>query len=206
TGDVVAHVPDATPDDVDHAVAAARRAFDDSDWATTPAVERGRMLLKLATIVRDRAEELAAIETRNTGKPIVEAEFDISDVAACFEYYGGLATKIHGEVVPVPDGALALALREPVGVAAQIIPWNFPLLMAAWKLAPALCAGCTVVLKPAEQTPLTTLALAESFEEAGLPQGVVNIVTGAGEAGAMLVAHKDVDKVAFTGSPDTGRL
>jgi betaine-aldehyde dehydrogenase len=206
TREVVAHVPDSTPADVDRAVAAARRAFDDSDWARTPAVERGRMLLKLATIVRDRAEELAALETRNTGKPIVEAEYDISDVAACFEYYGGMATKIHGEVVPVPDGALTLALREPVGVAAQIIPWNYPLLMAAWKLAPAICAGCTVVLKPAEETPLTALALAESFEEAGLPAGVVNIVTGDGpQVGARLVAHRDVDKVAFTGSPEVGR-
>ena len=206
TREVVAQVPDSTPDDVDRAVAAARRAFDDSDWARTPAVERGRMLLKLATIVRDRAEELAALETRNTGKPIVEAEYDMSDVAACFEYYGGMATKIHGEVVPVPDGALTLALREPVGVAAQIIPWNYPLLMAAWKLAPAICAGCTVILKPAEETPLTALALAESFEEAGLPAGVVNIVTGDGpQVGARLVAHRDVDKVAFTGSPEVGR-
>ena len=206
TRDVIAQLPDATSEDVDQAVAAARRAFDDSDWPRTPAVERGRILLRLAQIVRTRAEELAALETRNTGKPIVEAEFDISDVAACFEYYGGLATKIHGEVVPVPDGALALALREPVGVAAQIIPWNYPLLMAAWKLAPAICAGCTVVLKPAEETPLTALALAESFEAAGLPAGVVNIVTGDGpQVGARLVAHRDVDKVAFTGSPEVGR-
>ena len=204
--EVVAHVPDATAEDVERAVAAARRAFDDSDWARTPAVDRGRILSKLADIVRARAGELAALETRNTGKPIVEAEYDMSDVAACFEYYGGLATKIHGEVVPVPDGALALALREPVGVAAQIIPWNYPLLMAAWKLAPAICAGCTVVLKPAEETPLTALALAESFEEAGLPAGVVNIVTGDGpQVGARLVAHRDVDKVAFTGSPEVGR-
>ena len=207
TGEVVARVPDATPEDVDRAVAAARRAFDESDWPRTPAVERGRMLLKLATLVRERADELAALETRNTGKPIVESEFDVSDVAACFEYYGGLATKIHGEVVPVADGALTLALREPVGVAAQIVPWNYPLLMAAWKLAPAICAGCTVVLKPAEETPLTALALAESFEDAGLPPGVVNIVTGDGpNVGARLVAHRDVDKVAFTGSPEVGRL
>jgi betaine-aldehyde dehydrogenase len=206
TREVVAHVPDATPDDVDRAVAAARRAFDESDWPRTPAVERGRILFKLAEIVRQRADELAALETRNTGKPIVEAEYDIADVAACFEYYGGLATKIHGDVVPVPDGALALALREPVGVAAQIIPWNYPLLMAAWKLAPAICAGCSVVLKPAEETPLTALALAESFNAAGLPPGVVNIVTGDGpQVGARLVAHRDVDKVAFTGSPEVGR-
>jgi len=206
TSEVVAHVPDATPDDVDKAVAAARRAFDDSDWPRTPAVERGRILLRLAEIVRQRSSELAALETRNTGKPIVEAEFDIADVASCFEYYGGLATKIHGEVVPVPDGALTLALREPVGVAAQIIPWNYPLLMAAWKIAPAICAGCTVVLKPSEETPLTALALAESFSDAGLPNGVVNIVTGDGpHVGARLVAHRDVDKVAFTGSPEVGR-
>src|SRR5262245_19028343 len=136
TSEVVARVPDATPEDVDKAVAAARRAFDDSDWPRTPAVERGRILLRLAEIVRQRSAELAALETRNTGKPIVEAEFDVADVASCFEYYGGLATKIHGEVVPVPDGALTLALREPVGVAAQIIPWNYPLLMAAWKVGP----------------------------------------------------------------------
>jgi len=206
TGEVVAQVPDATPEDVDRAVAAARRAFDESDWPRMPAVERGRILLKLAELVRERAGDLAALETRNTGKPIVESEFDIADVAACFEYYGGLATKIHGEVVPVPDGALTLALREPVGVAAQIIPWNYPLLMAAWKIAPAICAGCAVVLKPAEETPLTALALAESFEDAGLPSGVVNIVTGDGpHVGAPLVAHRDVDKVAFTGSPEVGR-
>jgi betaine-aldehyde dehydrogenase len=206
TREVVAEVPDATAEDVERAVAAARRAFDDSEWPRTPAVERGRMLLKLAELVRQRAEELASLETRNTGKPIVESEFDISDVAACFEYYGGLATKIHGEVVPVPDGALTLALREPVGVAAQIIPWNYPLLMAAWKIAPAVCAGCTVVLKPAEETPLTALALAESFGQAGLPAGVVNIITGDGPTvGAPLVAHRDVDKIAFTGSPEVGR-
>jgi betaine-aldehyde dehydrogenase len=206
TGEVIAQVADATPEDVDRAVAAARRAFDESDWPRTPAVERGRILLRLAAGVRARADELAALETRNTGKPIVEAEYDVADVAACFEYYGGLATKIHGEVVPVPDGALALALREPVGVAALIIPWNYPLLMAAWKLAPAICAGCTVVLKPAEETPLTALALAQSFDAAGLPPGVVNIVTGDGpQVGARLVAHRDVDKVAFTGSPEVGR-
>ena len=206
TREAIARVPDATPDDIDRAVAAARRAFDESDWPRTPAVERGRILFKLADAVRQRADELAALETRNTGKPIVEAEYDMADVAACFEYYGGLATKIHGDVIPVPDGALALALREPVGVAAQIIPWNYPLLMAAWKLAPAICAGCTVVLKPAEETPLTALALAESFQDAGLPPGVVNIVTGDGpQVGARLVAHRDVDKVAFTGSPDVGR-
>jgi betaine-aldehyde dehydrogenase len=206
TGEIIARVPDATAADVDRAVSAARLAFDSGDWKRTTPQERGQALFKLAALVRARSKELAELETRNSGKPITEAELDIVDVAGCFEYYGGLATKIHGDVVPVSDDALALALREPIGVAAQIVPWNFPLLMAAWKLAPALCAGCTIVLKPAEQTPLTTLALASSFEEAGLPPGVVNILTGAGEVGAMLVAHRDVDKVAFTGSPDTGRL
>jgi betaine-aldehyde dehydrogenase len=163
-------------------------------------------LLKLAEIVRARAQELAELETRNSGKPIVEAEYDMGDVATCFEYYGGLATKIHGEVLPVPDNAMSLALREPIGVAGQIIPWNYPLMMAAWKLAPAICAGCTMVLKPAEQTPLTVLELASSFAEAGLPPGVVNIVTGGGEiAGAALVEHPDVDKIAFTGSAEVGK-
>ena len=155
---------------------------------------------------RSRSDELAELETRNTGKPIVEAEFDIADVATCFEYYGGLATKIHGDVIPVPDNAMSLALREPIGVAGQIVPWNYPLLMASWKLAPAICAGCTTVLKPAEQTPLTALALASSFADAGLPPGVVNIVTGRGEvAGAAIVEHPDVDKIAFTGSVEVGK-
>jgi betaine-aldehyde dehydrogenase len=203
---VLARVPDANAKDVDDAVAAARRAFDTGPWKRATGQARGRILFKLAEIVRARASELAELETRNSGKPIVEAELDLADVATCFEYYGGLATKIHGDVVPVPEEALALALREPVGVAAQIVPWNFPLLMAAWKLAAAICAGCTMVLKPAEQTPLSVLELARSFEEAGLPPGVVNIVTGVGEdAGASLVRHPGVDKVAFTGSPDVGR-
>jgi betaine-aldehyde dehydrogenase len=147
------------------------------------------------------------MEARNCGKPIVEAEYDMADVATCFEYYGGLATKVLGHVNPVPDNALSLSLREPVGVAGQIIPWNYPLLMAAWKLAPALAAGCTCVLKPAEQTPLTALELAQWFGEAGLPAGVVNIVTGFGEsAGAPLVRHPRVDKVAFTGSAAVGKM
>jgi betaine-aldehyde dehydrogenase len=201
----VATAPDATEADVDRAVAAARAAFEGS-WRATSAQERGRILMRLAQAIRDRADELAALETRTCGKPIVEAESDIADAATCFEYYGGLATKIHGDVVPVPDNAMVLALREPVGVVAQIIPWNYPLLMAAWKLAPALCAGCTVVLKPAEETPVTVLELARSFADAGVPPGVINIVTGRGErAGAALVAHGDVDKIAFTGSVEIGR-
>jgi betaine-aldehyde dehydrogenase len=205
TGDVIARVPDANAEDVDRAVRAARAAFDEGPWKEATAQDRGRVLFKLAEIVRARADELAELETRNSGKPIVEAEFDIADVATCFEYYGGLATKIHGDVIPVPDNAMSLALREPVGVAAQIIPWNYPLLMAAWKLAPALCAGCTTVLKPAEQTPLTALELATSFGDAGLPPGVINIVTGAADTGRAMVAHPNVDAIAFTGSAEVGK-
>src|SRR5262245_7257682 len=187
------------------AVAAARAAFDEGPWKDTTAQDRGRVLFKLARIVRDRADELAELETRNTGKPIVEAEFDIADVATCFEYYGGLATKIHGDVIPVPDNAMSLALREPIGVAGQIVPWNYPLLIASWKLAPAICAGCTMVLKPAEQTPLTVLELASSFKDVGLPPGVVNVVTGEGGTGAAIVEHPAVDKIAFTGSAEVGK-
>ena len=207
TSEVIGRVPDAAAADVDRAVSAARAAFDLGPWNTTTAQDRGRVLFKLAQAVRDRADELAELETRNTGKPIVESEYDVADVATCFEYYGGLATKIHGDVIPVPDNAMSLALREPIGVAGQIIPWNYPLMMAAWKLAPAICAGCTTVLKPAEQTPLSILALASSFADAGLPPGVVNIVTGAGEtAGAAIVAHAGVDKIAFTGSVEVGKV
>jgi betaine-aldehyde dehydrogenase len=205
TAAVIASVPDATDADVDRAVAAARRAFD-GPWRRVPAQERGRILFRLAAALRDRAEELAELESLNSGKPIVEAEGDLEDAATCFEYYAGLATKLHGDVVSAPDDSLVLVLREPVGVAAQIIPWNYPLLMAAWKLAPAICAGCTCILKPAEETPLSVLAFATSFAGAGVPAGVVNIVTGRGPgAGAALVRHPGVDKIAFTGSVAVGR-
>jgi betaine-aldehyde dehydrogenase len=207
TEELMGQVPAATAADVDRAVIAARRAFDVSDWKTTSGQERGRLLFAMANCIREHAAELAELEARNVGKPIVEAEFDIADAATCFEYYGGLATKIVGAVNPVPDNALSLTLREPVGVAGQIIPWNFPLLMAAWKLGPALAAGCTCVLKPAEQTPLSVLLLASWFGEIGVPPGVINIVTGTGEdAGAALVSHPGVDKVAFTGSSQVGKL
>ena len=205
TAEPMATVPDAGAEDVDRAVKAARRAFD-GGWRDATAQERGRVLFRLADAVRREAKRLATLETLNSGKPLAESEFDINDAATCFEYYGGLATKIHGEVLPVPDNALSMALREPVGVAAQIIPWNYPLLMAAWKLAPAICAGCSMVIKPAEQTPVTLLELARFFDECGLPKGVVNVVTGFGEtAGAPLVAHPQVDKIAFTGSVDVGK-
>ena len=206
TSEVMASVPDADAADVDRAVRAARNAFETGPWKDATAQDRGRILFAISHVLRDRAGELAELECKNSGKPIVEAEFDIEDAATCFEYYGGLATKIQGDVLPVPDNAMSLALREPIGVAGQIIPWNYPLMMAAWKLAPAICAGCTTVLKPAEQTPLSALALASSFADCGLPPGVVNIVTGVGErAGAALVEHADVDKIAFTGSADVGR-
>jgi len=206
TEELIAHVTSTGAADVDRAVKAARAAFDSGPWPGTSAQDRGRILLKLADKIRQNSAHLAEIESRNSGKPIVEAEFDIADVATCFEYYGGLANKVLGHVNPVPANALSFTLREPVGVAGQIIPWNYPLLMAAWKLAPALAAGCTCVLKPAEQTPLTALEFANWFNEIGLPPGVVNIINGLGEsAGAALVAHPGVDKIAFTGSAAVGK-
>ncbi len=207
TEEVIANVAAATAADVDKAVKAARAAFDAGPWAQTSAVDRGRILFKLAEKVRQNTAMLAELESRNCGKPIVEAEYDIADVATCFEYYGGLANKVSGSVNPVPANALSFTLREPVGVAGQIIPWNFPLLMAAWKLAPAIAAGCCCVLKPAEQTPLTAMEFANWFEEVGLPPGVVNVVNGIGEVtGAAIVAHPGVDKIAFTGSAAVGRI
>src|SRR6202158_455361 len=204
---VIAQVASASVADVDGAVKAARTAFDSGPWPQTTAQDRGRLLFKLAEKIRQNSAMLAELESRNCGKPIVESEFDMADVATCFEYYGGLANKVTGSVLPVPANALSFTLREPVGVAGQIIPWNFPLLMAAWKLAPALAAGCTCVLKPAEQTPLTALEFANWLEEVGLPPGVVNIVNGVGEvAGAALVSHPGVDKIAFTGSAAVGKI
>ncbi len=207
TEEVIAQVASSSAADVDKAVTAARAAFDSGAWPITTAQDRGRILFKLAEKIRQNATQLAELECRNTGKPIVEAEFDIADVATCFEYYGGLANKVTGNVNPVPANALSFTMREPVGIAGQIIPWNYPLLMAAWKLAPAIAAGCTCVLKPAEQTPLTALEFANWFEEVGLPPGVANIVNGFGEtAGAAIVAHPNVDKIAFTGSAAVGKI
>jgi len=207
TEEVIAQVPEANADDVNRAAMAAKAAFENGPWASTTAQERGRVLFRLADKIRQNASMLAELESRNTGKPIVEAEFDIADVATCFEYYGGLATKILGYVNPVPDNAMSLTLKEPIGVAGQIIPWNYPLLMAAWKLAPALAAGCTCILKPAEQTPITALEMANWLTDVGLPPGVVNIITGFGEScGAPLVQHPDVNKIAFTGSAAVGKI
>jgi betaine-aldehyde dehydrogenase len=207
TAQTLAMAGRATADEVGAAIGAARHTFDSGAWSGATAQRRGSVLLEIARRIRARAGELAELETRNMGKPLTESEFDVADAATCFEYYGGLATKITGDVNPVPDDALSLTLKEPVGVCGQIVPWNYPLLMAAWKIAPALCAGCTVILKPAEATPLTAIELArilDGIEE--LPKGVVNIITGDGPvAGAALAASPDVDKVAFTGSTATGR-
>jgi acyl-CoA reductase-like NAD-dependent aldehyde dehydrogenase len=170
--------------------------------------ERGRILYRVAGLLEKHKEEFAQLETQNNGKPISETRnADLPLSIETFEYYAGLADKIHGDTLPVSGNFFNYTLREPVGVVGQIIPWNFPLLMAAWKLGPALATGCTVVLKPAEQTPLTALKLGELFLEAGLPSGVVNILPGFGPtAGAALAAHPDIDKVAFTGSTEVGKI
>src|SRR5262245_39000197 len=206
-GSVIARVPDATAEDVRHAVGKAREAFDDGPWPRLPARERGTLLFKIAEAIRAKAAEFAEVDTRNMGKPIVEAEFDVADAAHCFEYYAGIASKIQGQTLSVPDNALSMVVHEPVGVVGQIVPWNYPLLMAAWKLAPALAAGCTAVLKPAEQSPISALILAQILEALELPPGVVNIITGDGPvAGAALVEDPRVDKIAFTGGGEAGRI
>ncbi len=207
TEEVMAEVLEADSTDVDLAVKAARRAFDSGAWPQETYQDRAQILFKLAAKVREQVAPLAEVEARNSGKPIIEAEGDILAVAEIFEYYGGLATKIPGHVNPVSANAISLSMKEPIGVASLIVPWNYPLLMASWKLAPALAAGCTVVLKPAEQTPLTTLMLADWFNEVGIPPGVVNVVNGFGETcGDAMVVHPLVDKVAFTGSTAVGKM
>jgi betaine-aldehyde dehydrogenase len=208
TGKAFAEVPEASEKDVDRAVSAARKAFDEGPWGSMTAQQRGRILFQIADLIRRNAARLAKLETQNLGKPIVESEMDMTDTATCYEYYGGLATKISGQTLPVPDQAISITLREPVGVCGLIVPWNYPLMLAAWKLAPALAAGCTVVLKPAEQTPVTTLEFARLLTEIkDLPPGVINIISGAGETvGAAMSAHPQIDKIAFTGGTETGRI
>lgn len=206
TGATLAQVAEGNAEDIDRAVKAARAAFE-GPWAKIHPGDRGRMLFKLAQLVRDNAQELAEIDALDAGKPVTNSlRVDIPAAIDCFEYYAGWADKLHGETVPVRAPAFTYLVRQPVGVVGQIIPWNFPVMMAAWKLAPALACGNTTVLKPAEQSPLSALKLGELCLEAGLPPGVVNIVTGFGEAGAALVEHEDVDKIAFTGSPEVGRI
>src|SRR5215471_17294385 len=213
TEEVLAQVARGRAEDIDRAVAAARAAFEDgSDWRRMTPSERGRLIHRVGDLILEHADELAMLEALDNGKSFVIARHaDVVLAADLFHYMSGWATKIEGNTIPIsavpaPGEYLAFTLREPVGVVGQIIPWNFPLLMAAWKLGPVLAAGCTVVLKPAEQTPLSALRLGELLLEAGLPSGVVNIVTGFGEeAGAPLAAHPAVDKVAFTGSTPGGR-
>lgn len=203
---VVALVPESSKEDIDAAVYQARQAFDHGPWRTTQALDRAKILFKIAEGIRARAPKLAELEVLSCGKPLAEAEYDIADAANCFDFYAGMATKIHGETMQVPANSLSFVVREPIGVCGQIVPWNYPLLMSSWKLAPALAAGNTCVLKPSELTPLTALELAEILVEAGLPAGVVNIVTGPGPGcGDVLSAHPQVDKIAFTGGTNTGR-
>ncbi|MEY2974617.1 MAG: hypothetical protein RIR49_1037 [Actinomycetota bacterium] len=205
TARVLATVPRGRAADIEAAVGAARRAFDDGRWVISER-ERSRILFRMADIVRDRRDELAELEVLDCGKPLVDARADIDEVAFMFEYYAGWCTKISGDIPPVGPGAMSLVVREPVGVCGLIVPWNYPMLMAAQKVAPALATGCTVVLKPAEQTPLTGLELAAIAVEAGLPDGVLNVVTGLGpEAGEPLLTTAGVDKISFTGSLAVGR-
>ena len=214
TGEVLATVAEGDQADIDLAVKAARKAFETGPWRKMSVSERGRLIWKLADLIEQHLDEFAFLESLDNGKPLTIARAaDVPLAADLFRYMAGWATKIEGNTIPLsvpytPKARyLSYTLREPIGVVGQIIPWNFPLLMAAWKLGPALATGCTIVLKPAEQTPLSALKLGELIQEAGFPAGVVNIVPGYGEtAGAALAAHMDVDKVAFTGSTEVGKL
>jgi aldehyde dehydrogenase (NAD+) len=207
TGETICQVAEGDKADIDLAVQAARKALESGPWSTLDAAERGRLLLRLADLVESQARELAALESLNSGKIFNDALGDVQGVVNTLRYYGGWADKIEGRTLPVRGNFLSYTLRQPVGVVGQIIPWNFPLLMLAWKWGPALACGNTVVLKPAEQTPLTALRMTELAAEAGFPPGVVNVVNGYGEtAGAALVAHPGVDKIAFTGHVDTARI
>lgn len=206
TGELLAVVPEGRLDDVQRAILEARRVFDETGWSETPPVERARLLYALATKLEERAEEFAVIETKNCGKPLRESRFDVNDAVNCFRYYAGLINKPLGQTYQVADPMATMVVREPIGVCGQIVPWNYPLLMAAWKLAPCLAAGNTTVFKPAEVTPLTAIMLFEIIEEVGFPVGVANLVLGAGPVvGHELAANDLIDKVAFTGGTVTGR-
>ncbi|MDR3636100.1 MAG: aldehyde dehydrogenase family protein [Isosphaeraceae bacterium] len=208
TEEEIAQVAEGDAADIELAVKAARKAFDSGPWRKTDARDRGRLMNRLADLIEKHLDELAELETLDNGKPISESKnADLPLVIDCFRYYAGWADKIHGQTIPIRGNYFCYTKREPVGVAGQIIPWNFPMLMVAWKWGPALAAGCTVVLKPAEQTPLTALRLGELALEAGYPEGVINIVPGFGEtAGAALVGHPGVDKLAFTGEGRTAQI
>jgi betaine-aldehyde dehydrogenase len=205
TGKAIANVAKAGKEDVDRAVAAARKAFDEGPWPKLSPNERGRVLQRIANRVRERADELAELESRNTGKPIARAKGEILGAATIYEYYAGAADKFYGETLPLGGNVLNTTWREPVGVCGQIVPWNFPFSMATWKVAPALATGCTLILKPASNTPLTAVLLGEICYEAGVPEGVVNVLPGpGGEIGEYMAAHPEIDKIAFTGETATG--
>ena len=208
TGEVIARVAEGDKEDVDRAVKAARKAFETGPWRRMDARERGRCLYRLADLIERHADELAALETLDNGKPIGESRnADLPLTIDCYRYYAGWADKLEGKTIPIRGNHFCYTRHEPVGVVGQIIPWNFPLLMQAWKWGPALAAGCTLVLKPAEQTPLSALRVAELAHEADIPEGVINVVPGYGEtAGAAIAEHMDIDKVAFTGSTEVGKL
>jgi betaine-aldehyde dehydrogenase len=202
----IGRIAKAGIEDVNRAVAAARKAFDDGPWRTMTPMERGKRIRRIAEIIRERVDDLARMETMNCGKIIIESRQDVVNSANCFEYYANLTGQIWGETIPMNGPLLDYTTREPYGVCGQIIPWNFPMLMAAWKLAPALATGNTIVLKPASATPITALLLGEICLEAGIPEGVVNVLTGPGATiGAAIAEHSDVDKIAFTGETETGR-
>jgi aldehyde dehydrogenase (NAD+) len=206
-GEELAQVAEGAAADIDRAVRVAREAFDSGTWPKMSATERGKILWRLAELIEQEADALAELECRNTGKTLFEArKAELPIIIDCFRYYAGWTTKIHGETIPVRGPVLNYTLREPVGVVGAIVPWNFPLLIATWKVAPALASGCTCVLKPASLTPLTALRLGELALEAGVPPGVLNVVPGPGStAGGALVEHPMVDKIAFTGSTEVGR-
>ncbi|MBA4601895.1 aldehyde dehydrogenase family protein [Thermoactinomyces mirandus] len=206
TGEKISEVAKATKEDVDKAVEAAREALANSKWARWPAARRGQILNKIAKIMRSRFQDLVELEILNTGKALSAAQGQVMQAIEDMELYAGATTTIQGHTKPVPNGFFHYSVKEPVGVCAQIVPWNYPLMMTAWKIAPALAAGCTIILKPASLTPLTALALADICHEAGVPAGVINVVTGSGaEIGSYLVGHPGVDKVAFTGETTTGK-
>src|SRR3954464_8514892 len=206
TEEVIAAVASAEKADVDAAVAAARAALN-GPWGRMSARERGRLVSRLADRLMERADEVARLETLHNGKPIFESrQIEIPAAAECFEYYAGWADKVMGETIPVKGNYLTYTLREPVGVVAAIVPWNFPLLLTTWKVAPALACGNTVIIKPATQTPLTAIALAELASEAGIPPGVINVITGPGASlGRATVEHPGIDKIAFAGDTSTGK-
>jgi aldehyde dehydrogenase (NAD+) len=208
TGEEICQIAEADAADVDKAVHAARRAFEHGPWRKLPASQRGRLLHRLADLIEKHADELAALESLDNGKPVSIAKaVDVAATVGCFRYFAGWSDKVHGKTIPVDGDFFCYTRHEPVGVVGQIIPWNFPMLMLAWKLAPALATGNTVVMKPAEQTPLSALRIGELIVEAGFPEGVVNLLPGFGPtAGGAIARHMDVDKVAFTGSTEVGQL